>query len=425
MSSYNLANLSPIGSPRAGEYLTYPAHSPVVLMDDNGALVPRGYLFIADISAAHIAADSAEPTVTLALYPATYSERAGTFVRAHPRMSVNVSARQFRAAFGRAFPIASLPNGLLKKTMRELFKKAGRLKDFDETADYDRVFKGIAAKMFAKFPGALDDADKDDMILDTFLQVVTTKTIKDYDPERDPISYFGGMFQMRLTNELKSLVKQRIREVKNPNNPDSDLSDEEFFDMVDTRQRVDPTTDEIDFRQLTTDLVRYLKSKPEGKYFVPMFNLLAQGYSNKEVAEELKVSPAIISRYLERMKQAILEYARKTGNQLLYSLMSEYLGKRKHAQDVFDPIVDVLKQYKKRVSGRAPAGKLTQVLKTTMPNKATVDYAAMIALDVEQTDLVDEALTQHFEELLQYDDLVDRDPDTIVGLSVKKPLAKR
>lgn len=92
MSAHNLANLRPIGSPRAGEYLTYPVHSPVVLTDDNGTLVPRGYLFLADISAAHIAADSAEPTVTLALYPATYSERANTFVRAHPMVGTAFGA---------------------------------------------------------------------------------------------------------------------------------------------------------------------------------------------------------------------------------------------------------------------------------------------------------------------------------------------
>lgn len=419
---FNSFNLS--SAARAGEYLAYPMHAPIALCAEDGTPVPRGYLYLAEISPIKTASEDDMPAVRLALYAATFSERANTFVRSAPRISVIVPAPQFRAAFGRRFPTATLPNGLLKKTMKELFARAGRAKDFPDV-DYDKAFKAIAGKMFSKFPGgaaSLDDADRDDLILDTFLQVVTTKTIKDYDATRDPISYFGGMFQLRMTNELKALVTQRVREVKNPNKDDNDLTDEEFFDMVDHRQKVNPVTDEIDYRELIRELLNHLRSKPEGKYFVPMFNLLAQGYSNKEVAEELKVSPAIISRYLERMKQAILEYARHTGNQLLYALMSEYLGKRKHAQDAFDPIVDVLKQYKKRVTGRAYAGKLTTVERTSIPNKATVDYAAAIALDIEQPDLADDLLTQHFSELLEQDELVDRDPGTIVGLSIRKPL---
>lgn len=410
-------------APHAGDYLAYPAHSMVGLKTHAGADLPRGYLYVAAITPVVTAAQGETPSVTMAVYPAVFSTRANTFVRSTPRMNVTIPAAQFRAAFGRCFPIATLPNGLLKKTMKELFTRAGRAKDFPDV-DYDRAFKAIAGKMFSKFPisGGLDDADKDDLILDTFLQVVTAKTIKDYDATKDPISYFGGMFQLRMTNELKSLVTQRVREVKNPNKPDSDLTDEEFFDLVDTRhQHVNPTTDEIDFKELTRELINHLKTKPEGKYFVPMFNMLAQGYSNKEVAEELKVSPAIVSRYLDRMKQAILEYARKSGNQLLYALMSEYLGKRKHAQDVFDSIVDVLKQYRKRVSGRAPAGKLTTVQRTPITNQATLDYMASVALDTERVDLADEALTQHFEALLEQDELVDRDPGTIVGLKVTSP----
>lgn len=329
----------------------------------------------------------------------------------------------FTAAFlAQHFGAASIKVARSGQMINELFKfqlaKGGKGALYDKSFDYDKLFAGLAGKYFRKSPVNLDAEDKTDLIVDVLNQILTPATVKALDADRDPIKYFGGMFEMRMQSAMRDWVTRRLREVKNQN---SEMTDDEFFDHMDDRKH--SLFDQVHFVDMVKQLSKFLAAKPEGKYYVPMFAMLQQGYSNTEVAKELNVSPAIVTRYLQRMKDAILEFAKKTNNSLLFDLMSEYLGKRKHSDDTAagnkDFLIDVLKQYKKRVGSdqdRNPAGQVLTIALTKEDDVFSDSVLADIAMDPSVTN---DQLVHQAEEFLEYlasqDDLVEQ-ADSVIGL---------
>lgn len=341
----------------------------------------------------------------------------------HPAIEVEWPLDKVQAYTGAALGHVAADN-YVTQYFKWMTTKAKRPELFDPKVNYDKIFQGTAAKYIARYPFHLDPEAKRDLIVDCLQQVVTLDTIKKADAGLDLVKYFGGMFAKRvitwLTNENNRRKKQKFK-------PSGDeRTDDEWMDS-----QTGPgagSDEELDYKDLVTGLAKFFQSKgPQGKYFLAILTYLPQGYSNKELADKLKVSPSIVTRYLQQFKEAMLEYAKKTKNDALYTQVQEILKQRKHDLETAadkDPLVKWFQKLKKKGStdtadsGREPAGQVTKVRRKSMPDVLHEDYMAKLILSDRITqDKIDESAEEFLALLANSQDIVE-DGSTIVSLRV-------
>ena len=346
----------------------------------------------------------------------------------HPAIAVEWPLEQAQAYTGSVIPHTAADN-YVSQYFKWMTQKAKRPELYDPKVNYDKIFLGTANKYIARYPFHLDPEAKRDMIIDCLQQVVTLDTIKKADASLDLVKYFGGMFAKRvitwLTNENNRRKKQKFK-------PGGDeRTDDEWMDS-----QTGPGSsheDEFDYKELVTGLAKFFQTKgPQGKYFLAILQYLPEGYSNKELAEKLGVSPGIITRYLQQFKEALLEYAKKTKNDGLHALVQEILKQRKHAEETaaVDPLTMFFKELKQKrrikrkrksevaPATRQPAGEVTKVRVRATPDVLRDEYMAKLILSDRITQAkIDETATEFLEFMANSDDIVE-DGSSIISLSI-------
>lgn len=229
--------------------------------------------------------------------------------------------------------VAALPRGILKRTVIEMFKRFAPRVKIDPETDFDKVFTVLAHRALNPYKRFFSRDDYDDIILDTLLAVLNKKTIEAYDPSQNVVSYLGGMFQMRLKNVIRDRLARSKYEHEIPNLTDGQSVDE-YLENIDSREQDGDAVNELEFKQLMSKLQAFLSKQPEAKYYIPMLDLMLKGYSNREIANELNVSPTIISRYFGRLKDVIYRFA-KGVNPELADAMEKMLGQNRAAVPVY------------------------------------------------------------------------------------------
>jgi DNA-directed RNA polymerase specialized sigma subunit len=320
---------------------------------------------------------------------------------------------------------SKLESNLIKTFIEDQFEKVGRSEDFDDTFDYDRIFKGIAGKLARSTPWSVPRDVLEDMIKDSLLKVVNEKTVKKYDEKKDPIKFFGGMFQLKMITAMKQWNSRRMKEIRKPRNED-DFPDSKQTDFLRNKYHQEEGPDQIvEYKVLLEGLKKHFERKPE-KHLNSMLDMMLQGFKGKEMAEELKVSPSIVSRWVGRMKNYILEYAQTTRNGLLLNLMSEKLMKRRTAGEE-DLLVQVFKEYDKVASegtathheGREPAGEVSRVVKKSFDDVTDPEYLAKEALNNTTTRRqFKEKISEQMQELDMMDDVIEDDTGKLIGLRI-------
>jgi predicted transcriptional regulator len=222
--------------------------------------------------------------------------------------------------------------------VQDICRKAGRsdLFDFCKDIDWDQMFEGIARKCIAKSPIHVDQHDYHDLIMNALMDSVTISSIKSYPYQNHPknwdteakhfVIYVANMFNLRMMTTMTSNFNQKKRLTQKPGG--DNRSDEEWMDSRDTRNK--EQEDKTTYKQLLIQLSKYLASKAEGRYYLGMLPMFLQGYSSIEVATKLGVSEGLVSKYLQRMKEEILTFAKNSKNDELYDLMSGYMRQRRH-----------------------------------------------------------------------------------------------
>src|ERR1017187_5289470 len=247
--------------------------------------------------------------------------------------------------------------------VKDLCQKAGRSELFDPNPEgkssWDDFLNPIAYNLIRKNPIHIDSGDYPDLIMAALMNI-TSLEISKFNrqgqwPDKQNSSfpkYIAHFFQMRMINPvLQSLFNKNKRTTYKPSS--DNRTDDEWMDS----RRSHPSFDgegEIQYKDLVQKLIQYLKSKPDGRYYETMFPMLLNGSSSGEVAQKLGVSEGLISRYLTRMKEEIMSFAKSTNNNELFDLMSGYLHKRRHTlrtadNDDFAALREVFETYRRKV----------------------------------------------------------------------------
>lgn len=338
----------------------------------------------------------------------------------------HIASRDFVTATGTAYVAAPK---VISALFQWQFKRAGRPELFDARFDYDKLFTALAAKAFGKYPvlRGLGSEDRADIVQDVLHQILNAKTIKEMDGEKDPIKYFGGMFQMRM---LTACLNRSRREQMRKHKPVTDERNDE--EWMDSKAPVQTPHDELDYKQMVEGLFGYIKSKNLGSdTAIKVLKLCLQQKKSNEIARELGISPASVSKTFLRLGELVKEYAKKTDNSLLFSLADQMSKQRRTisgAAQVDGPVVqsdalaslyasahdttsavdeaklfqDLFKKYQKNASAlgiraaRAPAGNVTNVRIKSMPDVLTDDYMASLVLSDQVTTAAIDASANEF-----------------------------
>lgn len=326
---------------------------------------------------------------------------------------------------------ARSPSNLIGQFFKFMLTKYGKPQLFDPSKNYDSLFIGLAKKYVAKYPFHLDEDGLYDMIMDVLHQVVTPATIQAADPSRDSISYFGGMFSMRVKTWL---VNENARRKKQQWKPGGDeRTDDEWMDA---NTKPGQTEHDLDYNDLLKDLTAFLGKQPEAKYFLPIFKGYLEGRSSQEMGTQLKVSPTAVSRYTQRLKEAIIKYAQQSDNKDLLTMMQSMLKQRKHDfapqgfgddgpdfKKTFDQLKKKLSTAPKTADGeevqqREPAGDITAIRIKATPDVLTDAYLAKLVLSDRVTPSTIDSSAAEFMGLLNAADDVVEDGNRIFALSV-------
>lgn len=242
-----------------------------------------------------------------------------------------------------------------------------RIKDMD----LDTAFKKIAGNIFRKNPFHLDPQEKDDLIIDALNEVLSSPSaVKSYDVSQDFISFFGRIFQLKLISQMQEYTRRKTTEKDNFD--DTNMTTEERMDLMgDTEDHGNDLDNYLQFKQLLQQLDKFLKKTPQGAKIAPMLPMLIEGYSSKEIAQEMGISPGAVSQYLSKLKDAIAEYAKQTKNALLLRLVEELAGQRKHADSETQPLLNLFTLYQKKRTHsqdtpiRQPSGEVSRIQLST------------------------------------------------------------
>lgn len=199
---------------------------------------------------------------------------------------------------------------------------------------------------------------------------------------------------------------------------------------------------------LLRGLDNFFKTKPsqQQQWLAPMTHDLIQGKSLSEIAEGLGVSKAIMSKRLDVLGQYMAEYANRTNNTLLQTLLKKYLYSRKHNFAVIpdDALTKLFRDYKLKkaqietlgsfeegvelalfnedqpehqTSPREPSGKIRQIQIHTQKDPFDSETLAQAIMDSgKSTEELQGLVEESIMEISSYDDILDLGDGTLVGL---------
>ena len=331
--------------------------------------------------------------------------------------------------------------GIFTEYLRDLFRKYGKGKPFDDTVDYDGVLRGSVHSLFEKSPVHIDYDDRDAIMIDAIMQSANKETVQRFNPN-DPHPFLMmvlALFKKKVMTGINKFVKIHLREVPNQN---EEMTDDEYFDNR-TQHDVGPHNKgphrELVEKELIEGVRKYLQNTPEKNIMLAMFDMFQQGYQNNEVIKhlnekfDLNMKPVNFTKtYMPKFKDYIWEYAFKTKNNLLMDLMNIQMNKPRLSSEEFEAgsnnfLQDVLKEYKKvtgeleedeEYTGRTPVGEITRVKKSEIHNVMDEDYVAnMVLSDKISVEDFQSEMDQFMSFMGLQDEIIEED-NKIVGLKI-------
>jgi len=235
------------------------------------------------------------------------------------------------------------------------------------------------------------------------------------------------MFDKRLINETISYVNRKTKEVQNRF---EDFTDEEALDFLketggDIYAPVqEGPHEELEFKELIEGITKLIKKQRDADKILPVFFGTLQGMANKEIAQELGVSPAIITRrFKQRLTPLLIQYGEDTGNDSFVKLIAEFSKTKKHADKDVSFLFDVFEEYKRRFSNsteqQKPKGQVTRIQKTNLgADKMSEDFIfnAILGENKSSSEMEDD-LDAFLSALADQDEVVDTE-DGLIGLRV-------
>lgn len=319
--------------------------------------------------------------------------------------------------------------GVVYEYIKSVFDKAGK-EGFDPKIDYDSVINKVAWKIMNRSPIKVSEDEAEDIILDVLMNTVTDKMVKNFDPSRDFNTYLISYFYKRMLSYMSTWISRKTREVKDQEQDQTKdtnrLTEEERLDYRDVHKN--PHEDispegRVSYKELLKGITQYMGKKPHGSELVKVFNDMIKGYSSTEIAKRNGVSPSLISRYTNSIRDYLKNYAEQTGNQDLLVLMSKHSKKRMHSDKDVSIITRIFDDYKKKFGeadvGRKPVGEVKKVKRTYLKDKVSDDAIknAILSDTYSAKDLKAE-LGQYFSLLNEQDELIDSGDGKLVGLKV-------
>jgi RNA polymerase sigma factor (sigma-70 family) len=319
----------------------------------------------------------------------------------------------------------SAKKGMVFEYIQDQFKKANKIGDFDTNQDYDRFFKGVASSIFSKSPIKIPIDIQSDLIMNAIMQVVTPKTVKEYDPNKKIEVYFVSMFRNRLLNEVKSYITKQMKEVHpldDRDDADRNFTQEEKLDVLQKPSKETPES-KLYYKELIQSIKKFMKQRIRGDVQIKVLDFLLTGHSNDDISKRLNVSPSLISRYMNDVRDSVLEYSKKTKNDTLYEYMIKFSKVKKHANEDFSYMIDVFKNYKKKVGGfektRVPSGDITKIRKVIFQDKISDEAIAKCILnDSYSSSNLKSDLDEYFSFLNDQDEVIESEDGKIVGLKI-------
>lgn len=312
--------------------------------------------------------------------------------------------------------------GVVYEYLKDQFEKAGK-SGFDPKVDYDRRFSQLAWKVVNRSPIKISKDEVEDMIIDVLMQVVNPKTVEKYDPKRDILTYFSSMFYQRMITEVKEWNKVHSKEM----GPKEDREVEDRKDLEQDRSehfREEDTEKKVHYKELVSGIKNFLKGRTRGDGQLIVFEGLLEGYSGKEISEKNNISPALVTRYLQDLKKSMKFYGDKTNNNDLINLMKKYEKTHTYADGEHSYLIDVLKDYKKKLGNsalneREVSGEVTKVRKVVLDDKVSDDAIASVVLnDAFSSKALKKDLEEYFSLLSEQDDLIESEGGKLTGLKI-------
>lgn len=279
-------------------------------------------------------------------------------------------------------PLAELIQFMLTKNPAT--KNPDMAKVFEaEKANADRYLMGIANKRFSRSPYGIDQSEAASIVMDEMLEHVLTKdNISKFRGDR-VLPYLGTILDRSVLNYL-----MRHKDQKNKVRDNMDTTDDIMDTMVDHGKNPNRNPeDTIQADQLYRGITNYLMQQNRGKELVAMFNFMIEGYSSQEIADKLKVSKAGVSGWTVKLKQYLMEYAKKTNNSHLEVLLGDMGSRRNSATDEMQDLRNVFIKYKKKrgentlSENDAPAGVVSLIQCLAFEDMESEDYRIQAVQD--------------------------------------------
>lgn len=315
----------PVPSPRpltAGSTVRYAADAPA-LVDDEGCGLRRGHLYIAAVARAAIVASGSAP-LRLLVCGAAYDAGAGRW-RFAQAQRITLTAAQIAASLGVAAPrTARLMPGVIDAWIKSGLEKAGKGGLYDPKANYDAKLRGLAGSLARASAVRVDPTLLDDLISDTLEDIMQPANLKGLDPGRNPLPFIVTMFKRRLLNQLRTNGRWKMRNQETNGRPDEEGGEETQDEALDRKNPAKMGPDPLalmEQHELVHGFVQFLMKQPNGQNLAKMVPLLLDKVPSDEIAAKMSRSEAAMSLWYGKLKAIMTEYAWRSGNEELESLM--------------------------------------------------------------------------------------------------------
>ena len=285
--------------------------------------------------------------------------------------------------------------GIYTEMVHQLIKKhRGELdsnhRQIDPLIDWDKLIKAQVNKVFPK--GSVTEEEREDITQEAVSQVFNDKTMEAWIADKkeghsDPIKYFIGMLQLRLSNMVNKYTIERERftpfgqseegeeylpEEDSPMLEELSKEDRELLERYKKLKKEEkkalpkkdkirineikqlmrqkwwiknqlpqgineslPVDEEAMFNYLIEDFKDYLSNERGSQYYLGIIDGMLKGKTLRQIAEEWKpkpVSNVAIGNYSKRLMDIMLQYAKETENTFLYQLVEKMKNSRKRTR---------------------------------------------------------------------------------------------
>lgn len=343
----------------------------------------------------------------------------GEYSRSNKMYSVSVDLDTMCKNFG--ISKNAKKGQLIYEYIKDQFNKAGKPEYFNPNLDYDRDLNKIAWSLMDKSSIKFDKTDGEDIISEALLHLPDQNAFKKYDPKQDLMKFLIFLFYRKIGDEIRKYAREYYRVQHDDEH--SDMSEETYMDIKAPKDKIEGPSSHMEYKELLNQLVKFMKNRTRGSQQVTTFALMLKENSKGEIADKMKISPALVSRYVNDIKDSMVEYAKKSGNDTLLALIQHHSRNRTHADEESNYLMNALSEYKKKYgaenNGHEIVGKVLKIKKTTLVDKVSDEAIAQAVLsDSSSAASLKRDIGEYLSLLDSQDELIDCENGRIVGLKI-------